>query len=151
VAGQNQNSFFAASGAQALGADIVNNLFVNSKDFLGAPLNFTGLQGEIQEVNALSPGGAYPGDTNANLDANFTFLAGLAPSQGLTTGQFTALNYTGNVGANGPDTLQAIGITNYPIFASTTPPGVPEPASLLLWAGVAVGFGIYRRTRVKKA
>jgi hypothetical protein len=146
--GQNQGNFFPSSGTQTLGAFIVNNLNVPTTLF-GPPQNFTGFQSEISEADSLSPGGAYPGDTNANLDANFSFLAGLAPGQGMTTGQFTALNYTGNVSATGPFTLQELSSTNYPIVAVA---GIPEPTSMLLWGLGAVGIGAYmRRRRAKKA
>ncbi len=115
--GQNQASFFVASGQASLGALVVQTL--SNPDLLFAPPQpFGGFQAEISESNALSstyPSSGFP--TNDQLDANFATLAALAPGQGLTGGEFAANSYTQTANVNGPNTLQEIQITIYPLQA----------------------------------
>jgi len=165
LAGQNQASFFPASGVGSIGA-LLSHTNGNAANLLNQlfapPQPFSGFQSEIQELNALATinyanlgGPGVPGPSNAALDANFLKVAGLDPSVLFNTlTPFTTNNYNpqsgANAGLNG-DTVQSIGITNYPVFPNATP-GVPEPASMLLWGLGAVGIGAWvRRRRAMKA
>lgn len=151
IPGQNQASFFPSTSVTSDGAFLVNTLD-NTNKLFAPPQPFTGFQGEVHELNALGANpdlsptfysslSGYP--TNADLDANFSALAALDPGLGLTTGQFTADNYSGTANTYGPSTLQEIGGTFYPV--------VPEPASIILLSvGAIGGMGIFVR-RQKKA
>jgi hypothetical protein len=165
LVGQNQANFFAASGAHAPGAFIThtNGNPANALNALFAPPNpFDGFQAEVDELNALATVtyASLSPPTNAQLNANFALVAGLDPT--VAFGSLTP--FTDNGGFNpgsglnngNGDTLQKIGFTLFPVQAAAPPPppGVPEPATLLVWAGIAAGLGVYRgvrRSRVKKA
>ena len=120
--------------------------------FVMPPQNIIGFQAKIQETDNATIGPVTGG--NAALDAAFqAALAGL-PNQGFgSTTPFTTFAFNPDgTGANG-DTVQTIGIQLFPVTTSTVTV-VPEPASMLVWAGIAAGLGIYRgvrRSRLKKA
>ncbi len=131
-------------------SDVLNNVFL-------APFATDGLQLDFAETN--SQGTPSPGD--ALLDSNWNALAALIPAVGLTANPFTTTGFTAKYNQNNAQatgaTIQTIGFNIFPTISipppPPPPPSSPEPASMLIWAGVAVGFGIYRRTRrsVKKA
>jgi len=123
-----------------------------------SPNAFSGFQAEIQEVNSLDPNANPPdtftpgaGNDNTALDANFAAVAALDPTVTFKTlTPFTDNDYAPNAFGSNGDALQEIGITLYPVLVPTTTTsttGIPEPASLLIWAGIAAGLGIYRRGR----
>jgi hypothetical protein len=158
---QNQSSFVAAAGVQAVGAFIVHtnaNPVNGLNQLFSTPLSFDGFQAEINAINSLSPTGAPytspPFPTNANLNAIFDALALLDPT--VAFGSPTPFTDNGGfapnaAGSNG-DALQQFGITNYPIQSLPPGVGIPEPASMVLWGLGAVGIGAWvRRRRAKKA
>src|SRR5262249_27147418 len=99
--GQNQASFFAATGVSSVSAVLVQNgtpvlpPTQATGTLFAPPENFTGFQAELKELNGLTGGGTnnpekYPSSgfpTNADLDFNFSTLAAQYPGLGLTTGQ----------------------------------------------------------------
>lgn len=138
--GQNQASFFPASGSAALGA-LVGTTTFNNDALFGPPMPFSGFQDAISETNSLT--GNYPSSgfpTNGQLDSNWQKLTGSA----LTP--FTTLMYTQTANVNGPNTLQEIAVTQYPVIFIPS----PEPASILLLSFGAIGFGFYARRQQKK-
>jgi len=148
AAAQNIASF-VAGGSQTPG-QLLAQQFFNPNTFVTPPQDIFGFQAKIQEVNNATPGLLVGG--NAALDAAFQkAFAGIPQSFGTTTPFTTFAFNPDGTGANG-DTVQTIAIQLYPVTSSTTPV-VPEPASMLVWAGIAAGLGIYRgvrRSRLKK-
>jgi len=118
---------------------LVNNMFLT-------PNPSDGVQIHVTETNA--QGTVSPGD--AALDANFAAVAGLDTQAFSTLHPFADTNFTNLYNTGNPqgtgDTAQTIAFNIFPVI---TPPGgvVPEPTSMLIWAGIAAGIGIYRRGR----
>lgn len=148
LAGQQQASFFASTSVGSIGAFATNTL--SNPDLLFAPPQpFDGFQGEIKELNSLANNNSYDTvnfPTNAQLDANYNTLAALDPGLGMDPAMFTTNNYTANAGGTNPNTLQEIGITQYPFQIQV----VPEPASIVLLSFGALGLGFHARRQKKK-
>jgi hypothetical protein len=149
--GQNTATFVPSTTTQTPGAVIINTV-ANPGTFVTTPNPFDGFQIKLQEVNVGPTGlGGQALPSNAQLDAAFAAIADAIDTFS-TLAPFTATNF--NPTLQGPDTVQIIGVQLYPITSTTTQITIPEPASMLVWAGIAAGLGIYRgvrRSRSKKA
>lgn len=111
------------------GGTLFDGLFVNSNETILNPTtggdNGLGASG-IATLNTIA---------NAFIGTNFVTMAD----------PFTPGNVTSNF--NG-DTSQSLGVTGYPVYLlAPPPPGVPEPASMLLWGALTVGMGAWGSAR----
>jgi hypothetical protein len=145
-----QNTASFVPGGNQTPGQVLLQTFAST--FFMPPQSLFGFQAKIQETDNAQIGPVTGG--NAALNAAFqAALAGL-PNQGFgSTTPFTTFAFNPDgTGANG-DTVQTIGFQLFPVTSSTVTV-VPEPASMLVWAGIAAGLGIYRgvrRSRLKKA
>jgi hypothetical protein len=161
VSAANQNlAAFNTTAAGTQGNFVFDNHFIlgGAKQPFSPPNPFSGFQIQVSEFNAgppnSVPGAASPGD--AALDTNFNTVAGLIAAQGMSASPFTATGFTASFNLGNPlvtgDTIQTIGFNLFPFETTSTPVVlVPEPMSMLLWAGIAAGFGVYRRVRRTRA
>jgi hypothetical protein len=134
---------FVVGGNQTPGQVLLQQL-TNPNTFVMPPDNIFGFQAKIQETNNATI--LLPTGGNAALDAAFQAAFDSSnPGFGSTT-PFTTFGFNPDgTGANG-DTVQTIAIQLFPVSSSTASV-VPEPASMLIWAGLAAGLGIYRGVR----
>jgi hypothetical protein len=144
-----QNKAAFALAGQTVGA-VVMQTVNNPMTQLKFPLPFQGFQGKLQETNNVQI--SNPG--NSILDSAFQTIAS---GGGVTFGTLTPFSDFGfnpnGTGSNG-DTIQSLGIQLFPILIPSSASRVPEPASMLLWAGVVAGLGVsarIRRLRAKRA
>lgn len=145
LTGQNQASFFPATGVSSVNA-LAFLTTSNPGTMFAPPQPFDGFQIESTEVNSLT--GSYnqaTHPTNAQLDAAFLAITTLG-GQGQVQGDFTANSYAQTANVNGPNTLQEVGFTQYPF--QTAP--IPEPASIVLMSLGALGLGVYARRQRKR-
>jgi hypothetical protein len=146
---------FIAGGNQTPGQAILQQFGQNPNLFVEAPQDIFGFQAKFQETDNATIGTIVGG--NAALDAAFqAVMAGIGDQGFGSTTPFTTFAFNPDgTGANG-DTVQSIALQLFPL-ASVTPTVtavVPEPASMLVWAGIAAGLGIYcgvRRSRRTKS
>lgn len=147
LTGQNQASFFPATGVSSVDA-LVFLTTSNPGTMFAPPQPFDGFQIESTEVNSLT--GSYnqaTHPTDVQLDAAFAAITVLG-GQGQVLGDFTANAYAETANVNGPNTLQEVGFTQYPIQVS--PAAIPEPASIVLMSLGALGVGFYARRQRKR-
>jgi hypothetical protein len=129
----------------------------NGPNYMGA----TPLEVELNELLQQSTQTGVGGVLNqANANAVFQTLfasAGLVPNGGNFFSAPDGATDTSFAPSGPPqfvngDTVQTAGATVFPLQSTTSFPGVPEPASMLLWGLGAIGVSAYvRRRRAQKS